>query len=213
MNNLLLILMLVLNAPFAQSRHAPAPGQQQTVTTQAHQSVYSAMIDRSQMVPGRCYIGMPVTGAGVGWFETTITNDTPAPVRVTIDGISVRVWKPMQMLAQTPSGQVTATTRPSTDRVIVNNGGADQESYVLNPGERCNMVLPDTRLDNAGRARWYISMEQLRASNPNGDYVSLGIQGRLHTTEYTTMFQIPFELIMFRTGDRHYAWSMKRHFR
>ncbi len=211
MYNLLLVLLLIA-ASFAQSRHAPPPVQQAPVT-QAHQSSYSTMIDRNQMVPGRCYVGMQVTGAGAGWFEATLTNDTPAPVRLTIDGITVRVWKPMQMLAQTADGQQTAVTRPSTDRVVVNNGGADQESYVLNPGERCHMVLPTTQLDKAGRARWLVVMEQLRAVNPNGQYATLGVQGRLHTTEHSTMFSVNDWWVMFQTNRKTLNFRFSTKFR
>lgn len=214
MHQMLLTALFVASA-FAQShaRHAPAPEQQvvrrQTIATQTHESPYSAMVDSSEVVPGKCYMNGLPPDAAQGWFEATFTNDTLAPVRFSIDGFLVSVWKPMPMLAQMPDGQVTVVTHQGTDRVVMSGG---QESYVLNPQEVCHLVFPNTRLDSAGRARWHYTVEQLRPVNPNGSYAALGIEGRMHTARHTVMFSVSREWVQFMTGDRHLDWHWSRSF-
>jgi hypothetical protein len=156
------------------------------------------MINRSAQNHYRCYIGFQAPMGDSGWFEATIVNDTPAPVGIRIAGIEITFWKPQMALTQ--GGGVV--TRPLPDRVIVNDGGADQESAVLNPGEACFMTLPFTRLEDR-KARWHVVLTQYMPLNPYGQYVPVGLEGRMSSVQHQTLVSVQDEWVLFYTGDRH----------
>lgn len=178
-------------------RHAPLPDQAVAPTTASWESSYGPMIDRSAQNLYRCYIGLQVPMSDSGWFEATIVNDTLAPVGIRIAGIEITFWKPQMALTQGEG----VVTRPLPDRVIVNDGGADQESAVLNPGEVCSMTLPFTRLEGR-KARWHVVLTQYAPVNPYWQYVPVGLEGRVSSAQHQTLVSVQDEWVLFYTGDR-----------
>ncbi|MBU4315609.1 hypothetical protein KJ673_04390 [Patescibacteria group bacterium] len=170
------------------------------------------MISREPINLYRCYIGMPNPGAGTGPYDATITNDTGSPVRITVQGNQISFWKPQQVLLQgAQDGRTTVGMRPLPDRAVVNNGGADQESTVLNPGEVCNMTLPYTTVVS-GMAQWLAILEQVMPVNPFGAYVPVGVEGRVYSTQFRTTLMVQDTWRLSPYGARHLDLNLSSQF-
>ncbi|MFH1611055.1 MAG: hypothetical protein ABIA83_00420 [Patescibacteria group bacterium] len=211
--NALILGMLIALCAFAgpPARHAPPPDQAHTATTAPWESSYGPMISREPINLYRCYIGMPNLAVGTGPYDATITNDTGSPVRITMQGNQISFWKPQQVLVQGAQGCTTVGMSPLPDRAIVNNGGADQESPVLNPGEVCNMTLPYTT-QVTGMAQWLAVLEQVMPVNPFGSYVPVGAEGRVYNTQFRTTLTVLDTWRLSPYGARHLDLNLSSQF-